>query len=145
MTRLDRTRLEGGTFPFHCEIPTRYADIDQLGHVNNVALAEILQEARLRFILAFDLIGASRCQLVIAASHIEFSQELLYPDPVHVAVGVLEVGRTSYRYGQIASQNGRAGAYAEVVQVTRVGPGPVPLPEDWHAKLARMMITYAGR
>jgi acyl-CoA thioester hydrolase len=141
MTRLDRARLEGGVFPFHFDVATRFADLDENGHVNNVATADILQEGRLRFIQPIDLIGVSRCQLVIAASLIEFSQELQYPAPIAVAVGVLDVGRTSFRVGQVASQNSCIGAYSEVVLVTRVGRDPVPLPDDWRTKLDGLKIT----
>jgi acyl-CoA thioester hydrolase len=141
MTRLDRGRLDGGVYPYHCQVAMRFADLDQLGHANNVAVAAILQEARLRFIQAFDLIGVVRCELVVAASLIEFAHEMLYPDPIQVAIGVLDIGRTSFRLGQVARQNDRVGAYAEVVQVSRNGQGPVPLPDEWRGKLERMKMT----
>jgi acyl-CoA thioester hydrolase len=141
MTRLDRSQLAGGHFPFQCEIPTRYADLDSLAHINNVATAEILQEARIRFLLSHKVVDMPGCTLVIAAAYIEYAAEMLYPDPVQVSVGILDIGRTSFRYGQLAQQQGRVGAYAEFVQVASNGLGPVPLPAAWRAVLAGLRIT----
>ena len=52
MTRLDRRRLEIGVFPYRCQVATRFADLDQLGHINNVAVTGILAGgARMAFCL----------------------------------------------------------------------------------------------
>jgi acyl-CoA thioester hydrolase len=145
MTRLDRRRLENGVFPYHCQVPTRFADLDRLGHINNVATAEILEEARSRLFHTFDLIGGIHCQLVVAGSIIEFGDEMLWPDPVHISVGLLDVGRTSFRLGQLAVQNSRIGAYAEIVLVMRNDEGPLPLPDEWRNKLETLRIVHPGR
>ena len=138
--RIDRARLQQGALPYSCPIATRYGDVDKLGHVNNVAIAAIFQEGRNRFIHAIDLMGAAQCDVVVASIIIEFASDLMHPDPVDVAVGVLEIGRTSFRLGQLASQNGRIGAYAEVVQVARDSQGSIALPDAWRAKLESMKI-----
>jgi acyl-CoA thioester hydrolase len=138
--RIDRSRLDHGSFPFTFDIATRYADLDKLGHVNNVAVAAIFQEGRNRFIYASELMAAARCDLVVASLNIEFANDLMHPDPVEVAVGVLEIGRSSFRLGQVARQGGRIGAYAEVVQVARGPQGSLPLPESWRVKLEALKI-----
>ena len=145
MTRIDRRRLENGVFPYHCQVATRFADLDQLGHVNNVAVTGILAEARYGFFLAFDLISGVHSRVVVAASIIEFGGEMLCPDPVHISVGLLEIGRTSFRLGQIAIQNSRIGAYAEIVQVMRNDDGPLPLPSEWRTKLETLKVIYPGQ
>lgn len=138
--RIERARLERGVNFFTCQVATRFSDVDRVGHVNNVAVAAIFQEGRNRFIHAIDLMGAARCDLVVASLHIEYSNDLYHPDPIDVSVGVLEIGRTSFRLGQVARQHGRIGAYGEVVQVARDGSGAVTLPEAWRAKLESMKI-----
>jgi acyl-CoA thioester hydrolase len=142
MTRIDRARLQEGVFPHRCEIATRYSDLDQLGHVNNVAAAEILQEARARFVAAADLTwGNPRPQVVVASSLIEFVSDLTSPEPVEVSTALLEIGRTSFRLGQVARQGRGIGLYAEIVQVVRDAQGPMPIPDDWRTKLESLRLT----
>lgn len=138
--RIDRKRLQPNNFPFSYEMQTRFADLDKVGHVNHVNLTAFFQEGRNRFIYACDLMGLAPCPLVVAALNIEFAGDLFHPDPIEVHTGLLELGRSSFRVGQIAYQNGRVGAYAEVVQVARVENGSVALPDAWRPILERMMI-----
>jgi acyl-CoA thioester hydrolase len=138
--RIDRSRLERG-LPFGCQVATRYSDLDVIGHVNNVAVAMIFQEGRNRFFRSFEHIRAVRCDIVVASLNIEFASDLFHPDPVEVSVGVLEIGRSSFRLGQVATQNGRVGAYAEVVQVARDGNGPMALPESWRVWLETVKVA----
>src|SRR4051812_45343941 len=100
MLRIDRARLTNGVFPFSCELPTRFTDLDVQGHVNNVAMAGIVQEGRARFSYAQDFAGFMKGRsLAVVSLTIEFAAEAKYPDPVELSVGVLDVGRTSYRLG----------------------------------------------
>ena len=123
--RLDRARLEKGVFPFSYQMATRYSDTDKLSHVNNVAVADLLQEGRNRFIHAIGLMSAVRgWDLVVGGAYTEFAGELFHPEPVEIFVGVLEVGRSSFRFGEIIKQGGRTAIYAEVVQVARDAGGP---------------------
>lgn len=141
--RIDRTRLDTGTFPYRFEIGTRFSDMDKVGHVNNVAVADLLQEGRNRFIHALDLMGAARSSLVVAALNVEFAGDLYHPAPVEIAVGVLEIGRSSYRIGEVIRQHGRIAVYAEVVQVARNEGGATSLPEAWRPLLERALVTTA--
>lgn len=136
--RIDRERLQLANFPFCYEMQTRFADLDKVGHVNLMAF---FQEGRNRFIYAFDLMKAAPCMLVVAAMNIEFSGDLFHPDPIEIHTGLLEVGRSSFKVGQIACQKGRISAYAEVVQVARGEGGKLALPDAWRPLLERMMIA----
>lgn len=139
--RIQRDRLKPGNFPFCYEMQTRFSDLDKVGHVNHVNLTAFFQEGRNRLIYEFELIKAAHCSLVVAALNVEFAGDLFHPDPIEIYSGLLEVGRSSFRVGQIACQNGRVGAYAEVVQVARGEQGPTPLPEAWRPILAKMLIA----
>jgi acyl-CoA thioester hydrolase len=143
MARLDRARLRDGIFPFRCEIATRFTDIDVLGHVNNVAMAAIFQEARTRFAHAFDFMNLIKGRrLVVASLTIEFADEMFHLDPIEVSAGLIEIGRTSYRLGQMARQKGRIGAYAEIVQVAGDKTGPIPFDEEWRVALEGLRIAH---
>ena len=144
MSRLDRERLSKGTFPFHCEIATRFTDVDMLGHINNVATAGLLQEGRTRFAYGCGLVGLMKGRSTVVVSiAIDYVGELRHPDPVQMAVGVLAIGRTSCRFGQVVSQHGRIGTFAETVLVVSLDGQPVPFDEEWRAKLESLMIGAA--
>jgi acyl-CoA thioester hydrolase len=143
MTRLDRARFDNATYPHCFSVATRFADLDQYNHVNNVAVAGIFEEGRYPFFQQVDLSSVPGCQLVIAACTIEYASDMLFPDPVDVSTGVLEIGRTSLQLAQIARQNGRVAAYALLVQVARSEQRPVPLPEEWRASFAALRIVDA--
>ena len=139
--RIQRDRLAPEKFPFCYEMQSRFSDLDKVGHVNHVNLMAYFQEGRNRFFYAFELLKAAHCGLVVAALNVEFAGDLFHPDPISVHAGLLDVGRSSFRVGQIAVQNGRIGAYAEVVQVARGEQGSIALPDAWRPILDRMMIS----
>ncbi len=139
--RIDRERLQPKNLPFSYEMQTRFADLDKVGHVNHVNLTAFFQEGRNRFIYACDLMALAPCPLVVAALNIEFAGDLFHPEPIEIFTGLLEVGRSSFRVGQIACQHGRVGAYAEVVQVARGEQGSIALPDAWRPILLSKMIA----
>ena len=142
--RIDRARLQPEAFSYRCEIATRFSDLDVLSHVNNVAASAILQEGRNRFIHTCELYQLAYRVLVVASTLIEYADDLLHPEPIEVAVGVLDIGRTSLRLAQIARQQGRIGIYAEIVLVARDEQGATPLPDAWRARLETMRIVAAS-
>jgi acyl-CoA thioester hydrolase len=130
MLRLDRRRLDAASFPVRIEIATRFDDLDLQGHVNNVAVAVILQEARGRFNQQFiaGLLGTGR-GMVVGSLFIDYAAEMYAPDPVDVRTGVLDIGRSSFTLGQVARQRGRTTAYAEVAMVITGSEGATPIPD----------------
>ena len=138
--RIDRARLQRDAFPFHVDIATRFADLDVIGHVNNVAAAGILMEGRNRFIHHSEIYKNAHAQLVVASTLIEYAADLLHPAPIEVSVGVLDIGRSSIRLAQIAAQEGRIGVYAEIVQVTRDDKGSTAIPEAWRPLLEALRM-----
>jgi acyl-CoA thioesterase FadM len=116
--------------------------VDHLGHINNVAAGDILQEGRYRFLTdaGFIINAELRPQLVVASALIEYSADLFAPEPIEVLTGILEIGRTSFVMAQLARQRGRIGLYAHIVEVARDAAGATPLPEPWRARLQGLRI-----
>lgn len=141
MIRLDRQRLATATFPDRFEIATRIGDIDVQGHVNNVAVAAILQEARGRFNMSRLGRHLDGRGLVVGSILIEYAGEMVFPEPVAVAVGVLEIGRSSFVLGQIARQSGATTVYAEMTMIVTAAGRSTPLPEAMQSALAEAMIV----
>jgi acyl-CoA thioester hydrolase len=143
MARIDRARLTEGVFPYRLEVPTRFSDLDMQGHINNVAVAGIVQEARARFAQDMGLGALVRergCALMVASLLIEYAGEMRHPPPVEVSVGLLEIGRTSYRVAQVVRQEGRIGAFAEMVQVASKNGASAPFDDAWREKLESLLI-----
>lgn len=143
--RLKRDRLQPEKFPYCYEMQSRFSDLDKVGHVNHVNLTAFFQEGRNRFFHAFELLKAEQCGLVVASLNVEFAGDLFHPDPITVYTGLIEIGRSSFRVGQVAVQDGRIGAYAEVVQVARGETGTRALPDAWHPIFDKMMIQDTGK
>jgi len=141
MPRPDPTLLSPSRYPFAFRSDPRFGDLDVNLHINNVAMAELLEDARVRFHHASgyrDVLQGLRS--VMASVSIDFLGEGAYPDPVEIHVGIEAVGRSSHTLAQVAIQGGRPLAFARTVQVT-VGPeGPVPLPEAFASATADWML-----
>jgi acyl-CoA thioester hydrolase len=118
MLRLDRQRLASATFPERKEFPVRFDDIDVQSHVNNVATAVLLQEARVTFHRSRirDFMADGRA-IVVGSLFVDYAGPMHYPHPVEIATGVLEIGRVSYVLGHIIGQQGRMAVFAEATLV----------------------------
>ncbi len=84
---------------YTCEIEVRWADFDQLGHVNNVKYLEYAQEARIRFFSAclHEAFGRRESRMVIRKNEIEYLRP--YDDltePLYIDIELTNIGRTSY-------------------------------------------------
>jgi acyl-CoA thioester hydrolase len=142
MLRIDRSRLEHATFADIVEIATRVADLDVQGHVNNVAVSEILQEGRGRFNKGHvaGLLGDG-LGLVVGSLFIEYAAQMYHPDPIAVSVGVLEIGRSSFVLGQVARQRGRITAFAEATMIATRDGRATAVPAELRAALEAALIT----
>jgi len=142
MVRLDRQRLQNATFPERIEIATRFDDLDVQGHVNNAAVAVLLQEARGRFNRGHlaSFLGEGR-GLVVGSLLIDFAGPIHYPEPVEIVTGVLEIGNKSYVLGQIARQDGRIAAFGEVTLVATENGRAAPITTEMRSVLEDALIT----
>jgi acyl-CoA thioester hydrolase len=126
-------------------IPTRWADNDAYGHVNNVvhyawfdtAVNAWLVEAGLLDIEHGDPIG------LVAETRCAYFAALAFPQAVEVGIAVERLGDSSVTYRLGIFANGEVGAAAEGeythVYVDRVSRKPRPLPDEWRAKLETLL------
>ena len=93
------------------ECPVRWADLDLLGHVNNVAYVDFLQEARAD--LFRDHLGGLRAPdlgegLVVVRTQVRYREPLLLRfRPVRVEVWVVEVRAASFTLAYEVFDEGR--------------------------------------
>lgn len=122
-------RTDPANYPFRSKVPTRWADVDGLGHINNVAMAGLFEEGRIRFNRSLKLRngGEDHRWLVVAVS-IDYLAEAHYPLDVLVASGIGRTGSSSWSILSGAFQQGRCVATCETTLVYTTPEGPQALP-----------------
>jgi acyl-CoA thioester hydrolase len=83
---------------YHC--PLRWADMDSLGHVNNVTYVDYLQEARVDMfaVHAPDARGEDLAEGVVVVRHeVEFTAPLVFRfEPVRIETWITEIRAASF-------------------------------------------------
>ena len=141
LARISRAVLDKVQFPVTFTIPTRFADLDLQGHVNNAAVPVILQESRVDFNKTIEFATLpSGLRPMIAGITVEYAAELTHPNIIEIGTGVARIGRTSFTLNQVARQNGRTAIYAETTMVIADEHGGAPLPEALRRNLERVLL-----
>lgn len=134
---VSRTKIEPQTrsgYRAFRSIPTRWADNDIYGHVNNVVYYSWFDTAVNALLIergALDIHGGATIGFV-AETHCNYFAALAFPQTVEVGLRVAHIGTSSVRYElglfaegvEVASAQG----YLVHVYVDRVTARPVPLP-----------------
>jgi len=85
--------------------------------------------------------AAGHERILIAHQSIDYLREGTYPGALEVGVGVLRIGRSSYRYGMAMFQDGACTSVSEAVLVYADAHGPARLPEAYRQRLEAWLIT----
>ena len=111
----------------------RWADMDMLGHVNNVAYFRFMEQARIEWLDALAGSGAFRAGEgpVIVNASCNFRVPLVYPGAVDVKMWLGEPGRTSVGSFYELTKDGRvhADGAAKIVWIDITTGRPAPLPD----------------
>ena len=133
------------SYPHVREVSLVYGDIDVFGHVNNVAIARLFEEARaslgqrVRSMLDPD----EPPRLMLVRLEIDFIREVVYPGTVRIAIGVGYIGVTSVRHTAALFQDSRCAAMSTSVDV-HTQPDPLsaaPLSEPHRQALRQLRIA----
>lgn len=139
-------RLDPLSYPYKVDIPSRFADLDPLWHLNNVRIVEIYQEGRVSFNRALwekFHIGweqDSDRRILVARQSVDYLGEVLWPDPICVCVGVSGVGTTSFSLGLGLFQRGKCVGISDTVLVHMTQQGPTRIPDNVREVLASRML-----
>jgi acyl-CoA thioester hydrolase len=143
MAKPDPALLTPARYPFHCVMPTRFGDLDLNMHVNNVAMAGILEDGRVRFHRASGAQTAMHrmgIMAMVASSTIDYIDQAYYPDPLEMHAGAAALGRTSYQVVQLVTQGTRVVACSRVVMVCVADGKPAPLPDTFRQNVTDWLI-----
>ncbi|WP_194839804.1 MULTISPECIES: acyl-CoA thioesterase [Aeromicrobium] len=126
-------------YPRWYEISTRFGDMDPAKHVNNVAIAQLYEEGRVRF--HRERAGNDPIAVVVAQIAIHYLGEVHYPAPVQIGTGAAHVGRSSFTTSQALFQGGICVGLAQTTAVVVDGDGAAtPLPDWFRAYLEQSRI-----
>ena len=140
--RDDPARRLPASYPWSVVLDTRFTDMDINRHLNNVAVARLYEEGRVRFNRglwsAFD--DVERPHYLIGHVAIDYLGEGSYPAPVTVAYGVASIGTKSYRTAMGLFQDERCIGLCDTVMVLRGPDGPAPIPDRLRAILGEWRL-----
>ena len=141
-----RLRLE--SYPVVGEIAARYGDMDANGHLNNLALESLHENARAtmnRDLLpsAYD-VTRRRIRLVTSQNAVHFLAEAHWPATIATGAGVGRIGRTSYVASTALFIDGSCIGVCDTVLVALGDDGPVPLPDEFRAALQTVLLGGSG-
>lgn len=137
-------RLEAGSYPVQHPIDARYRDMDANGHLNNLALESLHENARATlntriFPGVYDR-TSRRLRIVTATSVVHFLREAHWPAVIHTAVGIGRVGRTSFVASTALFVDDACISLCDTVLVLLDDDGPTPIPADPRAHLESLQL-----
>ena len=121
------------------EVQRRFSDLDPLGHVNNVAYHDYLQEARMGLIGELDAVVNDDYAQVVVSQEIRHVKPLGYSrEPVVIEARVTDMARTSYSIVyRILDEQGEVAAEAttRLAVVHAMTGRPMRMPESLRERL----------
>ena len=137
-------------FKLFVAMPTRWADNDVYGHVNNVTYYSYFDTAVNHWLIAQGLLNihdhpaTSPVGLVVANS-CQFFASIAFPQTLEVGIRIDHIGSSSVRYvlGVFTADALMASAVGEFthVYVDRISRKPTPLPATWRTIFTTLIIN----
>jgi acyl-CoA thioester hydrolase len=141
MAKPDAALLNPARYPFTCTIETRFGDLDVNKHINNVAMAGMVEEGRVRFHHASGFVaGLEGRAAMVASLSIEFLGQAYHPAPITVHAGAARIGRTSYALDLLLMQEGRVVVFAQTVVVCTDAGGPAEISQAFRTSAQDWMV-----
>src|SRR5262245_20155252 len=123
-------RLILSSYPRQFDFLPRFSDLDAQLHLNNVRIGEFYQEARVSFFRAMADHHAyerpKESRTLVAHQSMDYLDEVEYPTPITIGIGVTRVGSSSYELGMGMFQHGRCVGLSRAVLVYALAAGPSP-------------------
>jgi acyl-CoA thioester hydrolase len=132
------------SYPHRLAIPTRWADNDVYGHVNNVEYYAFFDTVINAFLIRDGGLDIHHGRVIglCAESHCEFHAPLAFPETVVAGLRVGRLGQSSVRYeiglfGESSPEPAATGWFVHVF-VDRDTRRPASIPETVRAALAQL-------
>lgn len=123
-------------FEFVTDIPTRFRDIDSMGHVNNAVYATYLEQARADYFEAVIGRPLHEVATVLVSLEIEFRAPIDLGETVSVGLTVPDLGESSVPMAYTVHGDDGPAAVAETVQVpVDEAGGARSVPDAWRERI----------
>jgi acyl-CoA thioester hydrolase len=133
-------------YPYVLEIPTRWADNDVYGHVNNATYYAYFDTAVNRHLIDHGLLqpGDSPVVGVVVETMCRFHRSLAFPDAIEAGVRVAKIGNSSVSYELALFRKGErepaATGHFVHVYVDRGTRRPTPIPGAVRGELEKLRV-----
>jgi acyl-CoA thioester hydrolase len=127
-------------------IPTRWADNDVYGHVNNVVYYSYFDTVVNQYLIEQGALDPIRSNIIglVVETQCEYFAPLSFPDVVHAGLRVAKVGNSSVRYeiGLFRNEENTASAqgYFVHVYVERASRRSTAVPAEMRAALKNLLL-----
>lgn len=128
-------------YPHRLSIPTRWADNDVYGHVNNVVYYYYFDTVVNKFLIDKGLLEIGKSDVIglVVETGCQYFAPISFPDIITAGLRVAKLGKSSVRYeiGLFRGDETTASAQGHFVHVyvDEAARRPVPLPADMRAAL----------
>lgn len=128
--------------PIHVQL--RWSDQDVNGHINNVSILTLVEEARIRATQQWTATtpGVDGPRRVTRALNTDFNREVHYEKETTIWVWISRIGNTSFVFGQLLEQDGVQCVYAEATMILLDRATGKPKPHD--EAYRRLLESHAG-
>lgn len=144
--RPHESRLRLAAYPVVDVVQARYGDMDANGHLNNLALESLHENARatMNRTLFPDIydVATRRLRLVTSQNAVHFLAEADWPAQISTGAGVGRIGRTSFVASTGLFIEGSCIGVCDTVLVLLDDDGPVPLSDE--ARAALQIVTLGS-
>lgn len=126
-------------------IPTRWADNDQYGHINNVTYYAFFDTVVNTWLMEEGLLDLDQSTLIglVVETGCSFFAPAAYPETLQAGLKIAHMGTSSVRYEIAIFQADRPDAIAQGhfihVYVDGETRQPVPLPNPWRTRLRTLI------
>lgn len=126
-------------------IPTRWADNDVYGHVNNVVYYSYFDTVVNQYLVEQGALNIEKSTVIglVVETQCEYFSPITFPDIVHAGLRVAKLGNSSVRYeiGLFRNEDNAASAQGHFVHVyvDRTSRRSIAVPADMRAALAKIL------
>lgn len=101
---------------FLARVPIRWVDLDAQGHVNNAAIVDYLQEARVEYLLSGPNAHLLGHGVIVVAHQVEYAGVVTFAtEPLEIDLVVADVGASRFTLGYEVRQHGRRAVRARTL------------------------------
>lgn len=123
---------DAGSFRRWTQVSLRFSDQDSLGHINNVAIAQYVEQGRVALIDGMMKDRGDDIDYILANVRIDYRREMHFPGSVDVGGRLLRIGSKSITTGYGLFKDGENIATATSVNVffsPKTGK-TIPIPDE---------------